>query len=49
MNLNKDNDEVYFDVVETASDNFWGLKSPSKLKPVSSLMILKKKKNKLSG
>jgi hypothetical protein len=47
MNLNKENDEVYFDVVETSSDNFRGLKSPSKLKPMSSVMLLKRKK--LSG
>ena len=47
MNLNKESEEVYFDVVETSSDNFRCFKSPSKLKPMSSVMMLKKKK--LSG
>lgn len=47
MNLNKDNDEVFFDIVETSSDNFRGFKSPQKLKPLSSVMMLKRKK--LSG
>ena len=43
MNLNKDKDDVFFEVVEKTSDNFRILKSPSKLIPKSS----KHKKKKL--